>query len=78
MKPLTLYVSNEVYSSYQDAAERSGVKAAALIRNAMDYFLQEKLTKQKSLDSFVPFDSGKMIKDYKESDYREEMLNDRY
>jgi len=78
MKPLTLYVSNDVYASYQEMAERSGVKAAALIRTAMDFFLQEKLTKKQNLDDFVPFDSGKLLQDYKDSDFREEMLDDRY
>ncbi len=78
MKPLTLYVSNDVYASYQEMAERSGVKAAALIRTAMDFFLQEKLIKKQNLDDFVPFDSGKLLQDYKDSDFREEMLDDRY
>mgnify|MGYP003299730393 CR=1 FL=1 len=78
MKPLTLYVSNDIYSSYQEMAERTGVKAAALIRSAMEFFMQEKLSKRRDLDSFKPFDSGKLLKDYNDSDFREEMINDRY
>ena len=35
MKPLTLYVSDEVYSLYQTIALKQKTKAAALIRDAM-------------------------------------------
>lgn len=78
MKPLTLYVSDDVYAAYQDVAEKTGVKAAALIRNAMDFFLKEKLNKRRSLEDFVPFDSGKLLSDYNDNSYRLEMLDDRY
>ena len=59
MKPLTLYVSDEVYSLYQTIALKQKTKAAALIRDAMTSYL-EKLQKKKTLDDFRPFDSGEI------------------
>lgn len=77
MKPLTLYVSDEVYSLYQTIALKQKTKAAALIRDAMTSYL-EKLQKKKTLDDFRPFDSGKIKNDFINDDFRGEMLDDRY
>ena len=57
MKPLTLYVSDEVYSLYQTIALKQKTKAAALIRDAMTSYL-EKLQKKKDkfLDKIVKKD----------------------
>ena len=63
MKPLTLYVSDEVYSLYQTIALKQKTKAAALIRDAMTSYL-EKLQKKKTLDDFRPFDSGEIKNDF--------------
>lgn len=78
MKPLTLYVSDEVYLSYQTIAVKQGTKAAALIREAMNSYLSEKLQKKKTLDDFTPFDSGELKNDFINADFRGEMLDDRY
>lgn len=78
MKPLTLYVSDEVYSSYQAIAVKQGMKAAALIREAMNSYLSEKLQKKKTLDEFKPFDSGELKNDFINDDFRGDMLDDRY
>ena len=78
MKPLTLYVSDEVYSSYQAMAVKQGTKAAALIREAMNSYLSEKLQKKKTLDDFKSFDSGELKIDFINDDFRGEMLDDRY
>lgn len=86
MKPLTLYVSDEVYSSYQEIALKLGVKTAALIRKAMNSYLSENLKKKKTLDDFVSFNSGDLKKDFihesegedEDEDFRGEMLDDRY
>lgn len=78
MKPLTLYVSDEVYTTYQSIAIKRGTKAAALIREAMDSYLTETLQQKKTLDDFMPFDSGKLKKDFINDDFRGEMLDDRY
>lgn len=78
MKPLTLYVSDEVYSSYQAIAVKQGTKAAALIREAMNSYLSEKLQKKKTLDDFKSFDSGELKIDFINDDFRGEMLDDRY
>ena len=77
MKPLTLYVSDEVYSLYQTIALKQKTKAAALIRDAMTSYL-EKLQKKKTLDDFRPFDSGEIKNDVINDDFRGEMLDDRY
>lgn len=82
MKPLTLYVSDEVYTSYQEIALKLGVKTAALIRKAMNSYLSENLKKKKTLDDFVSFNSGDLKKDFihegEDEDFRGEMLDDRY
>ena len=77
MKPLTLYVSDEVYSLYQTIALKQKTKAAALIRDAMTSYL-EKLQKKKTLDDFRPFDAGEIKNDFINDDFRGEMLDDRY
>ena len=77
MKPLTLYVSDEVYSLYQTIALKQKTKAAALIRDAMTSYL-EKLQKKKTLDDFRPFDSGEIKNDFINDGFRGEMLDDRY
>lgn len=77
MKPLTLYVSDEVYSLYQTIALKQKTKAAALIRDAMTSYL-EKLQKKKTLDDFRSFDSGEIKNDFINDDFRGEMLDDRY
>ena len=77
MKPLTLYVSDEVYSLYQTIALKQKTKAAALIRDAMTSYL-EKLQKKKTLDDFKSFDSGELKIDFINDDFRGEMLDDRY
>ena len=77
MKPLTLYVSDEVYSLYQTIASKQKTKAAALIRDAMTSYL-EKLQKKKTLDDFKSFDSGELKIDFINDDFRGEMLDDRY
>lgn len=78
MKPVTIYVSESVYEEYQDKAARSGTKAALLIRDAMDYYLKEKLEKQNTLSSWQPLHLGGVISDWVDNNNREEMLNDRY
>ena len=78
MKPLTLYVSDEVYSSYQTIEVKQGTKAAAVIREAMNSYLSKKLQKKKTLDDFKSFDSGELKIDFINDDFRGEMLDDRY
>ena len=77
MKPLTLYVSDEVYSLYQTIALKQKTKAAALIRDAMTSYL-EKLQKKRTLGDFRPLDSGEIKNDFINDDFRGEMLDDRY
>ena len=77
MKPLTLYVSDSTYTSFQLATGRKNTKAAVLIREAMDYYLQEKLSKKSSLSEWKPLDLGKVKNDWADGSFREEMLDER-
>jgi hypothetical protein len=78
MKPVTIYVSESVYEEYQDKALRSGTKAALLIRDAMNYYLKEKLEKQNTLSSWQPLHVGAVLSDWTDNANREELLDDRY
>lgn len=77
MKTLTLYVSENIYSSYQAIAATKKVKAAALIRSAMEYYLNEQLNKKKSLENWEPLNLGRVKSDWKNSSFRDEMMDDR-
>lgn len=72
-----MYVSDETYSNYMLIAKRRNKKAASLIRDAMDWYFMEKLSRQKSLSEWQPLDLGKVKNDWISGDFREEMLDSR-
>lgn len=78
MKMITINVSQSVYARYQDEAARHDSNASELIRDAMNFYLNEKLSKQHSLDSWQPLHLGAVLSDWADNANREEMLNDRY
>jgi hypothetical protein len=78
MKPVTVNVIDSVYTQYQEEARRNGTKTSELIRDAMTYYLTEKLEKRHTLDSWKPVTLGGMKSDYADNGNREELLDDRY
>lgn len=51
MKPITMYVSESLYDSYQINALKQGKKAAELIRDAMELYAHERFNTKKKLSS---------------------------
>lgn len=78
MKPVTLYLSENLYQSYQLQAKKSGKKTAELIRNAMDYYSETHFKQKKTLDS-LNFNQGVTLKkgsrDFLEDNWREDFLD---
>lgn len=73
MNIITLNVQDPVYARYKSIAAKRGKKASELIREAMAFYLEEKLEKQQSLDSWEPLSLGSLISDYADGVNREEM-----
>lgn len=78
MKPVTIYVSEKDYFSYQLAAKTKNKTAAELIRDAMTFFLKEKLQNKNAIDDWQPLSLGDLISDYADNNNREEMIDARY
>ena len=78
MKPITIYVSEKTYSHYRAEAKRRNVKTSVLIRQAMDSYYIETLTKKKTLSDWQPLDLGRIKQDWKNQDFRQEMLDEGY
>lgn len=78
MNTMTLNVQEPVYARYKSIAAKRGKKASELIREAMTFYLEEKLEKQQSLDLWKPLSLGSFISDYADGVNREEMLTGRY
>lgn len=75
---MTLNVQEPVYARYKAIAAKRGKKASELIREAMSFYLEERLEKQNSLDLWKPLSLGSLISDYADGNNREEMMNGRY
>ena len=58
MKPITIYVSETVYSLYKAEAEKRDRTAAELIREAMEQYITETLHPHRSQDEWVPLSLG--------------------
>ncbi len=77
MKPVTVYFQEMKYLVFQQMAQEQNRKAAELVRDAMDEYIERHGTKKKSLDSWKPFSLGGMkeaAKDWLSKDYQDEML----
>lgn len=78
MKPVTVNVSEPIYAIFLEEAKRRDRKAAELIRDAMEFFLEEKLSPHSSLDSWKPLSLGMVKKDWIEKDWKSELLDESY
>ncbi|MBO7638367.1 MAG: hypothetical protein J6S91_05260 [Treponema sp.] len=61
MKPVTLYVADQLYVEYQFQAARCDSTAAELVRNAMEFYAGENFGKKKSLAD-LRFDRTVLLK----------------
>ena len=79
MKPVTIYFQDLKYLMYQKLAMEQNRKAAELIRDAMDEYLENHSHKRTSFDDWKPISLGKMkpgAKDWITKDYIDEMITE--
>ena len=76
-KPVTIYFQELNYLMFQQMAKEQNRKAAELVRDAMDEYIQNHAKKKTSFDSWEPISLGGMKKDagdWISKDYQDEML----
>ncbi len=78
MKPVTIYVSEVIYSLFKAEARKRDRSAAELIREAMELYIMEKSHPSRSLDQWAPLSLGRVKKDWADGSFREEMLDSGY
>lgn len=78
MKPVTIYVSEVVYSLYKTEAVKRDRTAAELIREAMEHYITEKLHSHRGLDDWAPLSLGGVNKDWADGSFRDELLDAGY
>ena len=77
MKPVTVYFQELKYLMFQQMALNQNRKAAELVRDAMDEYLENHSMQQNSLDSWKPISLGEIkagAADWISKDYQDEML----
>jgi hypothetical protein len=62
MKTITINVSEPVYREFQERARTADRTASELIREAMEYYVRDRLRASRSVLEFAAFDLGKMKK----------------
>jgi len=78
MKPVTVYVSEIIYSLFKVEAEKRDRTAAELIREAMEQYITEKAHPHRSLAEWAPTSLGEVKKDWADGSFRNELLDSRY
>ncbi len=78
MKPITVNISEPIYRRFLEEARKRDKKAAELIREAMEFYLEERLRKSADLDSWTPLSLGAVREDWKDGSFRDELLSQRY
>ncbi len=76
-KPVTVYLQELKYLMFQQIAKDQNRKAAELVRDAMDEYLENHAGKKKSLESWQPVSLGGLktgAQDWISKDYQDEML----
>jgi hypothetical protein len=78
MKPVTIYFQDLKYLMYQKLAMEQNRKAAELIRDAMDEYLERHSRKKSSLDDWKPLNLRLKpgAKDWISKDYIDEMITE--
>jgi len=62
MKTITINVSEPVYAEFQQASKVMGRPTSELIREAMEFYRNERMYPRRSLNSFRPRSVGKVLK----------------
>ena len=78
MKPVTIYFQELKYLMFQQMAARQNRKAAELVRDAMDEYLENHSQSGASLDSWSPVSLGGLkagASDWLSKDYQSELLD---
>ena len=76
-KPVTIYLQEMKYLLFQQMAKKQNRKAAELIRDAMDEYIQNHSVASATVDSWKPVSLGGLkegAKDWLSKDYQDEML----
>ncbi len=76
MKPVTIYVSETIYSLFKAEARKRDRTAAELIREAMELYITEQLHHSRSLDAWAPMSFGRIKKDWSDGSFRDEMFDE--
>ena len=75
--PVTIYFQELNYLMFQQMAKEQNRKAAELVRDAMDEYIQNHAKKKTSFDSWEPISLGGLKQDaddWVSKDYQDEML----
>ena len=76
-KPVTIYLQELKYLMFQQMAKDQNRKAAELVRDAMDEYIQNHSVSKATFDSWKPVSLGGLkdgAKDWLSKDYQNEML----
>ena len=76
-KPVTVYLQELKYLKFQQMAAAQNRKAAELVREAMDEYIQNHSKPKKSLEEWQPVSLGGIkpdAQDWLSKDYQDEML----
>jgi predicted CopG family antitoxin len=75
MKTISLHVPEDAYSELKSLAARRDQSVAAVIREAMDNYLEQERKRGRSVLDLEPFRCGRLRKRWTKSDVLDEMLN---
>lgn len=76
-KPVTVYLQELKYLMFQKMAADQNRKAAELVRDAMDEYIQNHSQPKKTLDEWKPLSLGGLkadARDWISKDYQDELL----
>ena len=77
MKPVTIYFQEMKYLLFQEMAKTQNRKAAELVRDAMDEYIEKHSVQKKTMDSWAPVSLGGLrtgAEDWISKDYQDDLL----
>jgi hypothetical protein len=77
MKPRTLNVSESMYALFQAEAKRRDRTASELIREAMEFYMVERLKNAPNLDTWKSISLGGVKRDWADGAFRGDMIDER-
>lgn len=79
MKTITINVSEPVYRDFQEISKLQDRSTSEIIREAMEFYRQQKLRVSRSMHDMQPFSVGSVLQPLQSTeDLLEEMLHDRH